>query len=109
MLMFFWLLDGLMTFMTTSLPAAIERENQEEDAYKFYILAIQEHYEKLCKFDEPDPKEFWECQKVLDAHHACASVQGKWYLDWLYTPRRRKTVKLARAFITKRMSIPRAH
>lgn len=106
MLMFFWLLDSLMTFMLTSLPVAMEHENQEKDAYQFYTLAVWERYETLCGLDDPDPLELWESQKVIDAHYACTAVRDKWHLDWLYTQRRRSTIKLARAFITKYMPIP---
>ena len=106
--MFFWLLDSLMTFMTTSLPTAMEQEKQDEKTYQFYVLVAWERYEQLCELDYPDPWELWECQKVLDAHYACAAVRGKWYMDWLYVPRRRKATKLAQAFIATYMTIPEA-
>lgn len=105
-LMFFWLLDGLTTYMTTSLPTAIEQEKQDEEAYQFYILAVMEHEETLCELDDPHPDEIQEYLKVMSAHYACDAVRGKWYLDWLYVPRRRRAIKLARAFITKYMPIP---
>jgi hypothetical protein len=104
--MFLWLLDSLTTFATTSLPTAMEQEKQDEDTYRFYIMVIWEHEEKLSELGNPDPQEFWECQRVMQAYEACASVYGKWYLDWLYVPRRRKAVKLAQAFIARYMSTP---